>query len=252
MSFITPQWSAPSRVHSLVSTRAGGVSKAPFDSLNLGDHVGDLEANVLLNRAFFTKALAAEPIWLKQIHGNHVSTPQNRTNILLGAIEADASVTNIPGEVLAIMTADCLPVLFSSADGAVIGAAHAGWRGLCSGVLENTIAELLHLSENKDPACLFAWLGPAIGPESFEVGEDVLKAFKDSGLPIPANSFKPIHKSGKYLANIYQLARGRLEASGLKLISGGQYCTVRDQEQFFSYRRDGETGRFASAIWIAK
>jgi hypothetical protein len=253
MSFITPQWSAPSRVHSLVSNRAGGVSKAPFDSLNLGDHVGDLEANVLLNRAIFTKALAAEPIWLKQIHGTHVSTPQNRTNISLGAIEADASVTNIPGEVLAIMTADCLPVLFSSADGAVIGAAHAGWRGLCSGVIENTIAELLHLSENKDPACLFAWLGPAIGPESFEVGEDVVIAFRDSGLIIPKNAFTSIpNKHGKFLADIYLLARARLEACGVKMISGGEYCTVRDQEQFFSYRRDGQTGRFASAIWISK
>ena len=253
MSFITPQWLAPKRVHSLVSTRAGGVSRPPFDSLNLGDHVGDRELDVLQNRAIFAKELASEPIWLKQTHGTHVSTPQNRLNILVGLIEADASITNIPGEVLAIMTADCLPVLFSNLDGTVIGAAHAGWRGLCAGVLENTIAELLHISEDKDPVNLLAWLGPAIGPESFEVGEDVAKAFKDSGLPIPVNAFKTIpNKPGKFLADIYQLARARLEASGLKMISGGQYCTVRDQEQFFSYRRDGETGRFASAIWIAK
>lgn len=247
MSLITPQWLAPKRVHSLVSTRAGGVSRPPFDSLNLGDHVGDQESDVLQNRAIFTKELASEPIWLKQTHGTYVSTPQNRLNISVGLIEADASITNIPGEVLAIMTADCLPVLFSNLDGTVIGAAHAGWRGLCAGVLENTIAELLHISEDKDPVNLLAWLGPAIGPESFEVGEDVAKAFKDSGLPIPVNAFKTIpNKPGKFLADIYKLARARLEASGLKMIFGGQYCTVRDQEQFFSYRRDGETGRFAS------
>ncbi|MBU3617406.1 peptidoglycan editing factor PgeF [Polynucleobacter sp. JS-Polo-80-F4] len=253
MSFITPQWPAPRSVHGLVSTRSGGVSRAPFDSLNLGDHVGDEDKDVSQNRAIFSKALPSEPIWLKQIHGTVVSTPQNRLTNPNDYIEADASVTNVPGEVLAIMTADCLPVLFANTGGTAVGAAHAGWRGLCAGVLENTIAEMLQISEDKDPSHLIAWFGPAIGPDSFEVGEDVVIAFKDSGLPIPLNAFKTMpHKPGKFLADIYQLARARLKASGLQMIFGGQYCTVKDQDQFFSYRRDGETGRFASAIWIEK
>jgi YfiH family protein len=253
MSFITPQWPAPRAINALVSTRLGGVSKAPFDSLNLGDHVGDKDADVSQNRAIFAKALPSEPVWLKQIHGTVVSTPQNRQTSLNGYIQADASVTNIPGEVLAIMTADCLPVLITNQSGSAVGAAHAGWRGLCAGVLENTITALLKISEDKNPSNLIAWMGPAIGPDSFEVGEDVVIAFKDSGLATPLNAFKAIpHKPGKFLADIYQLASARLETCGLQMIFGGQYCTVKDQEQFFSYRRDGETGRFASAIWITK
>ena len=253
MSFITPQWSAPSSVKALVSTREGGVSQKPFDSLNLGDHVGDDLKSVFTNRAIFTKELPTEPIWLKQVHGTLVSTSQRRYLNQDSLIQADASVTNIPGEVLAIMTADCLPVLFANAEGTVVGAAHAGWRGLCAGVLENTISELLNLSNDKNPANIMVWLGPAIGPNAFEVGEDVVKAFKDSGSPIPINAFKAIdHKPGKFLADIYLLAKGRLETSGIRMISGGEYCTVTDQKQFFSFRRDGETGRFASAIWIAK
>ena len=253
MSFISPQWPAPRSIHALVSTRLGGVSKAPFDSLNLGDHVGDQDQAVSQNRAIFRKALPSEPIWLKQVHGTVVSTPKNRQTNLNGYLEADASVTNIPGEVLAIMTADCLPVLLTNTASTAVGAAHAGWRGLCAGVLENTAAELLKITEDKDPKSLIAWFGPAIGPDSFEVGEDVLTAFKDTGLPIPTNAFKAIpDKPGKFLADIYQIARARLETFGLQMIYGGQYCTVKDRERFFSYRRDGETGRFATAIWIEK
>ena len=253
MNFIAPQWPAPTSVKALVSTREGGVSQKPFDSLNLGDHVGDELNHILINRAIFSKELPTEPIWLMQVHGTVVSTPQSRLLNQDLPIQADASVTNIPGEVLTIMTADCLPVLFAKSDGTVVGAAHAGWRGLCAGILENTITELLNLADDKNPANIMAWLGPAIGPDVFEVGEDVVNAFKDSGSPIPANGFKAIaHKPGKFLADIYRLAKGRLEASGVRIISGGEHCTVRDQKQFFSYRRDGETGRFASAIWIAK
>ncbi len=253
MSFIHPQWQAPPLVKTLVSTRLGGVSQQPFDFLNLGDHVGDLAPNVLLNRALFSKELPAEPLWLKQTHSTAVSTPQSRQSSTGDLIYADASVTNTPNEVLAILTADCLPVLFANSSGTVVGAAHAGWRGLCAGVLENTISELLKISDNKNPTDLLVWLGPAIGPQSFEVGEDVVTAFTDSGFTIPKNAFKPIpNKAGKYLADIYLLARARLEDSGVNTISGGQYCTVRDKEHFFSYRRDGQTGRFASAIWISK
>ena len=253
MSFITPQWSAPNSVKALVTTREGGVSQKPFDSLNLGDHVDDDLKSVLTNRAIFTKELPTEPIWLKQLHGTAVSTPQSRYLNKDALIQADASVTDIPEEVLVIMTADCLPVLFTNTEGSVVGAAHAGWRGLCAGILENTITELLKLSDDKNPANVIAWLGPAIGPDAFEVGEDVVDAFKDSGSSVPINAFKALdHKPGKFLADIYTLAKGRLEAVGVRLISGGEYCTVVDQELFFSYRRDGETGRFASAIWIAK
>lgn len=253
MSFLAPQWPSPKSVQSLVSTRRGGLSQHPFDTLNLGDHVGDEATDVLANRAIFVRELPAEPLWLKQTHGTTVSTPQDRLFKQGKEIAADASVTNIPDEVLVIMTADCLPVLFTNCSGTVIGAAHAGWRGLCTGVLENTIGELLELSEDKNPVNLMAWLGPAIGPEEFEVGQDVVSAFTDSNLPIAADSFIAISsRPGKYLANIYQLARGRLEACGLESISGGGYCTVRDQERFFSYRRDGQTGRFATAIWITK
>ncbi|WP_251373163.1 peptidoglycan editing factor PgeF [Polynucleobacter ibericus] len=240
-------------VKTLVSTRIGGVSREPFDSLNLGDHVGDDINDILQNRAIFTKTFPAEPIWLKQTHSTIVSTPQNRQSNPGVPIYADALVSNIPGEVLVIMTADCLPVLFTNSSGTVIGAAHAGWRGLCAGVLENTVAELLNIADDKNPTDLMAWLGPAIGPDAFEVGEDVVTAFADSGFNIPEHAFKPIpNLPGKFLADIYLLARARLEVCGVKAIFGGEYCTVRDREQFFSYRRDGETGRFASAIWISK
>ena len=253
MSFIHAQWQAPQSVKTLVSTRIGGVSQQPFDTFNLGDHVGDLASNVSLNRAIFSKELPAEPLWLKQTHSTVVSTPQSRQSMPGSSIHADASVSNIPNEVLVIMTADCLPVLFTNSSGTVVGAAHAGWRGLCAGILENTISELLKVSDDKNPADLFAWLGPAIGPEAFEVGEDVLNAFNDASFTIPKNAFTPLpNKDGKFLADIYLLAKVRLEGSGLKAISGGQYCTVRDQKDFFSYRRDGQTGRFASAIWISK
>lgn len=253
MSFIHAQWQAPQSVKTLVSTRIGGVSQQPFDTFNLGDHVGDLASNVLHNRAIFSKELPAEPLWLKQTHSTLVSTPQSRQSIPGTSIFADASVSNVPDEVLVIMTADCLPVLFTNSSGTVVGAAHAGWRGLCAGILENTISELLKVSDDKNPADLFAWLGPAIGPEAFEVGEDVVNAFTDTGFTIPKNAFTPIpNKDGKFLADIYLLAKVRLESSGVEAISGGQYCTVRDQKDFFSYRRDGQTGRFASAIWITK
>lgn len=253
MSFIVPQWPAPKSVKTLVSVRKGGVSQQPFNTLNLGDHVGDRATDVLANRAIFAKELPTEPLWLKQTHSTVVSTPHSRLSTGGGEISADASVTNIPHEVLVIMTADCLPVLFTNSSGTAVGAAHAGWRGLCAGVLENTITELLNLSEDKNPARLMAWLGPAIGPEEFEVGEDVVLAFTNSNFPVPVGSFKAIpSRPGKFLANIYQLARGQLEACGTEIISGGEFCTVRDKEHFFSYRRDGRTGRFASAIWISK
>jgi YfiH family protein len=207
---------------------------------------------VIANRQVIRKYLPAEPIWLKQTHSIQVSTPNSRTQPSSKPFEADAAVTNVPDEVLAIMTADCLPVLFCTTDGTVIGATHAGWRGLCDGVLEGTVGEMLKLAGQAHASDLIAWMGPAIGPESFEVGEDVAERFQECGLHDMKNCFLPIpNKPGKYLADIYQLARDRLQTVGVNSIFGGGFCTVLDQEQFFSYRRDGVTGRFASLIWIS-
>ena len=252
MNVIRPTWPAPASIHALVTTRQGGVSFAPYDSLNLGDHVGDESARVIANRQLLRKYLPAEPIWLKQTHSIQVSTPDSRSQFSSKPYEADAAVTNIPEEVLVIMTADCLPVLLSNDDGTVIGAAHAGWRGLCDGVLESTVSEMHKLSNQTSAINFMAWLGPAIGPESFEVGEDVVGRFQECGLHDMQHCFLPIpNKPGKFLADLYQLARDRLKRVGVNSICGGDLCTVMDQEQFFSYRRDGVTGRFASLIWIS-
>jgi YfiH family protein len=233
--------------------RTGGVSHPPFNSLNLGLNAGDDPADVLQNRAIIRSNLPAEPIWLKQIHGVTVSTPTSRSALGIGPFESDASVTNIPNEVLAILTADCMPVLFSSKGGDVIGAAHAGWRGLGGGVLENTLKEMLALSPGLSPKDIVAWLGPAIGPTTFEVGEDVLQTFAPQGETIIKEAFRPISESsGKYLADLYLLAQDRLRSFGVVHIDGGGFCTYHDEERFFSYRRDKTTGRFASLIWISE
>ena len=246
LSVLIPQWETPSVIRSVVSTRHGGVSQIPYASLNLADHVGDIPANVIANRALLRKRLPEEPVWLNQIHGTLVSTPNARLP------QADAIVSNIPNEVLAIMSADCLPVLFTNTNGTVIGAAHAGWRGLSAGVLENTVKAMRELENSSADSNIHAWLGPAIGPQAFEVGQDVVEAFSYSGVVYPQEAFSPItHRPEKYLANIYLLARSRLEAAGIHRIYGGEFCTVTQANQFFSYRRDGITGRFASLIWIA-
>jgi len=252
MNIIKPTWPAPSSTYALVTTRQGGVSSSPYDTLNLGDHVGDDPARVLSNRQALRKYLPAEPIWLKQTHSIQVSTPASRSQFPSRHYEADAAVTNIPDEVLVIMTADCLPVLLSNGDGKVIGAAHAGWRGLCDGVLENTVSEMLKLSHQSSVDDFIAWMGPAIGPKSFEVGEDVVGRFQECGLHDMKQCFLPIpDKPGKYLANLYRLAQDRLKRAGVNHTFGGNLCTVLDKEQFFSYRRDGVTGRFASLIWMS-
>ena len=253
MITIKPHWPAPANVHTLVTTRKGGISSLPYDSLNLGDHVGDQQSQVIANRQILRRQLPAEPIWLRQTHSIEVSSPHSRLNKHSNSVEADAAVTNIPDEVLVVMSADCLPVLFSDTNGTVIGAAHAGWRGLCDGVLENTVSELLKLAPQSSSKDLIAWMGPAIGPESYEVGEDVVGRFQECRLHNMQKCFLPItNKPGKYLANIYQLARDRLKKVGVNAIFGGDLCTVMDGERFFSYRRDGVTGRFASLIWISQ
>lgn len=253
MKFIKPIWPAPYQVHSLISTRLGGVSKTPYDSLNLGDHVGDSSELVAHNRDLLRRYLPADPIWLNQVHSTLVSTPDQRIDMTGQPIVADAIISFTPNEVLTIMTADCLPVLFAANDGSIIGAAHAGWKGLCAGILENTVSEMLSSRTHLKSSDLLAYMGPAIGPKAYEVGEDVYSAFQSSNIGIQKGEFQAIpNKKGKYLADLYSIATNRLLAIGLKQVVGGQMCTFSDPEHFYSYRRNGVTGRFASMIWISK
>ena len=252
MQWIRPEWSTSPKVHSLISTRLGGVSEPPYDSLNLGSHVGDIPERVAKNRSLVNSNVPSDPIWLQQIHSTLVSTPAQRMNSVSGPIIADAAITDVPNEVLAILTADCLPVLFAAKDGSIIGAAHAGWKGLCAGVLENTVSEMLLVRPQLKSSDLLAYMGPAIGPKAYEVGEDVYNSFASSSVGIKEGDFQEVpHKKGKYLANLYSLAKNRLNALGINHIDGGQMCTFYESELFYSYRRDGVTGRFASLIWIA-
>lgn len=252
INLIEPSWAGPKQVKAFCTTRHGGVSKSPFNTLNLGLNAGDDSVDVLQNRSIVKAHLPTEPLWLKQIHGVTVSTPTTRKTSTGKPFEADAAVTNIPNEVLAILTADCMPALFASKSGGVIGAAHAGWRGLSGGILEATLQAMLAISPDLSPKDIVVWMGPAIGPTAFEVGEDVLQAFAPQGQDILSKAFTPIAGSpGKYLANLYLLARERLRPLGIEQIDGGDFCTFNDLERFFSYRRDKETGRFASLIWIS-
>jgi len=236
---ILPDWPAPARVKSLMTTRAGGVSRAPWDSLNLGDHVGDNPGHVAANRARLCQQLPAEPGWLKQVHSDRV--------VELGrepSPEADASFTREPGQVCAVLTADCLPVLFCDRAGSVVAAAHAGWRGLAGGVLEATVAAM-----QVPPGEVLAWMGAAIGPQAFEVGEDVREAFIAQHAEA-SEAFVPQPAPGKWLADIYRLARIRLNHIGVQATYGGGRCTFNESDAFYSYRRDGVTGRMASLIWL--
>ncbi|MBJ2262607.1 peptidoglycan editing factor PgeF [Pseudomonas sp. WS 5411] len=238
--WLIPDWPAPAGVKACVTTRTGGVSLAPFDSLNLGDHVEDSPEAVLENRRRLTAAFAIQPAWLRQVHGVVVVEADP------GRIaEADGSWTGTPGIACTAMTADCLPALFCNKSGTRVAAAHAGWRGLAAGVLEAAADSL-----DAAPADVLVWLGPAIGPKAFEVGPEVREAFMQQH-PQTAQAFVPSHNPGKFLADIYQLARLRLAARGITAVYGGGLCTVTDP-RFFSYRRSPRTGRFASLIWLER
>lgn len=238
-SLIVPEWSAPESVKTLVSTRVGGVSQGRYGSLNLGDHVGDDPLAVEQNRRLFSRGLPSEPKWLTQVHGKTVVQVEHADV----APEADAAVAHGVGEVCVIMTADCLPVLLCDDNGSVVGAAHAGWRGLAAGVLEETVKAMACPAQ-----AIQAWLGPAIGPAAFEVGDEVREAF--IGTHASAAQAFAVRGPGKWLADIYLLATQQLERLGVRHVSGGGYCTYSDPARFFSYRRDGTTGRMAACIWL--
>jgi YfiH family protein len=236
--WLIPDWPAPVGIKACVTTRSGGVSVAPFDSFNLGDHVDDDPDAVAQNRSTLTTALNVQPAWLKQVHGVNVveASPAQ-------VMQADASWTKTPGIACTIMTADCLPALFCNRQGTQVAAAHAGWRGLAAGVLEAAVDSFVDA-----PSDILVWLGPAIGPQAFEVGPEVREAFMATH-PQTAEAFMPSVKDGKFMADIYQLARLRLAAHGVTAVYGGGLSTYND-ERFFSYRRGARTGRFASLVWI--
>ncbi|NTX79928.1 polyphenol oxidase [Serratia proteamaculans] len=240
-SLILPDWPLPAGVKACSTTRHGGVSLPPYDALNLGTHVGDEAQAVAGNRQRLVEGadLPQMPVWLEQVHGTRVVRLDGQTP---ADLQADAVYSNVPGQVCAVMTADCLPVLFCSQAGDEVAAAHAGWRGLCNGVLEQTLSAFA-----AEPGSITAWLGPAIGPQQFEVGPEVRAAFiavDDAA----AAAFTPL--GDKFLADIYLLARQRLQRAGIHAIYGGDRCTVSEISHFFSYRRDGITGRLASLIWL--
>ncbi|MGE4243915.1 peptidoglycan editing factor PgeF [Ramlibacter sp.] len=236
---IVPDWPAPSNVGAACSTREGGVSNPPYDSLNLGDHVGDDAAHVAINRQRFVDALHAQPVFMRQVHGISVAD-------LSGPFtEADACVTREPGIACTIMVADCMPLLFTDQEGTQVGAAHAGWRGLAGGVIEATLARF------DEPEGVIAWLGPCIGPKHFEVGAEVKAAFERVDARA-ARHFRP-HAEGKFLADLPALARMRLQSAGVASVHGNDgadgWCTVANASRFFSHRRDRVSGRFAAAVW---
>lgn len=246
--WIIPQWPAPAGVRAVCTTRAGGRSAAPYDSLNLGDHVGDDALAVGANRAVLTQALDAHPVFLRQVHGQGVLTLDAHTP---QGSEADACLTRERGVACTIMVADCLPLLFTDTQGAVVAAAHAGWRGLAGqegrGVIESLYATL------KVPAQdLLVWLGPCIGPQAFEVGAEVRAAFM-AGDTQAAGCFRPAALPGKWLADLPALARRRLAALGITRAYGNDgtpsWCTVSQPSRFFSHRRDRVSGRLAACIW---
>ena len=251
MNLIIPEWPAPARVRAFSTLRNGGVSLPPYGGskgaagLNLGTYVGDDIEAVKKNRALLREQLPTEPAWLNQVHGSDVVN----ASAVKGVPDADASYTTDADTVCIIMTADCLPVLFCSADGRVVGAAHGGWRGLASGVLQNTLRQMRAQSD----ADVMAWFGPAIGPRVFQVGQDVLDVFvrQYPALAMEQAFVPEAGNPGKYLADIYLIARKILNGFGVSAVYGGDCCTVTDSDRFYSFRRDnGKTGRMATGIWL--
>lgn len=240
--WIVPEWPAPANVRAFVTTRAGGVSGGEYASLNLGARSGDSAENVARNRLVVRAHLPAMPRWLAQVHGTAVAAVDRLASGMVPT--ADAAVATSAGHVCAVLTADCLPVLLADRAGTRVAVAHAGWRGMAAGVIESAVAAL-----GAAPGEVLAWLGPAIGPESFEVGPDVHLAFTTDD-PDAAQAFRP-QGGGKFMADLYALARRRLARAGVSQVHGGGLCTRRDAERFFSYRREKRSGRMGAFIWIA-
>jgi YfiH family protein len=241
--WIKPDWPAPANISAWSTTREGGCSKGPWSSFNLGENSGDDPLAVANNRAVLAAHLPQQPCWLKQVHGRHVIRhPGNSQPAVASACIADAQTSDVAGEVCAILTADCLPVLFCDRQGREVAAAHAGWRGLAAGVLEETIASM-----KTAPQDLLAWMGPAIGPKAYEVGAEVKAAFAHEEQE-GAGAFAA--QADRWLFDLYAMARHRLLRAGVGHVSGGEFCTLTDAKRFFSYRRDSVTGRMASLIWI--
>ena len=238
---IVPDWPAPQHIKALQTTRMGGVSQQPYHTLNLGDHVGDDPLIVAANRHLLNRFVPTEPIWMRQVHATNVIDAG-----LAGCLpEADAAYTRSHDTVCCVMTADCLPVLLCDEAGSIVAAVHAGWRGLLNGVIEKTISAM-----QVSATSLIAWLGPAIGPQAFEVGDEVRKSFMEAD-GSARQAFTAL-ESGKWLADIYLLARQRLQSMDVNQIYGGDFCTFTDASRFYSYRRDHSTGRMATLIWLAK
>jgi len=241
---ISPDWPAPPAVRAVFTLRMGGASAAPFDSLNVGAHVGDTAAAVTENRRRVRTQLRlpAEPLWLEQVHGIEVAD-LDMAQASATPPTADAAITRRAGNVCVMQVADCMPVLFAARDGRAVAAAHAGWRGLAAGVLEATVARLAVA-----PRELIAWLGPAIGPPHFEVGDEVRAAFLAHD-PAAAAAFSA-NSRGRWQCDLSALARRRLGAAGVSAVFGGRWCTYSDPLRFFSYRRAGQCGRMAALIWL--
>jgi len=236
---IIPDWPAPANVKTLQTTRLGGVSSAPYESLNLGDHVGDASLAVARNRMLLNTLLPSEPVWLQQMHGTVVADAGMASCLP----QADACIARHRDAVCVVMTADCLPVLLCDTQGSVVGAVHAGWKGLAAGVVEAAVQAM-----DVTPQNLMAWLGPAISQPAFEVGAEVRAVFVDADPQAAAAFIAGQH--GKWLADLYALTRLRLTALGVTRIHGGDFCTYAEREKFFSYRRDGVTGRMGTFIWL--
>lgn len=246
-NWIVPDWPAPPGVRAVCTTRAGGVSSGPYASLNLGDHVGDVPASVAANRQRLAQAIDARPVFLRQVHGTDVAVLDAAT---ADDTEADAACTAHAGLACTVMVADCLPVLFTDAQGRRVAAAHAGWRGLASGVLSRAVQSFEDNEGRRDE--IMAWLGPCIGPEAFEVGGEVKAQFEAADTEA-ARCFKPAGAPGKWLADLPALARLRLQALGVRQIHGNDgsvgWCTVANASRFFSYRRERVSGRLAALVW---
>lgn len=238
-SSLIPDWPAPQHVKALQTTRLGGVSVAPYASLNLGSHVGDTPLAVAHNRMLLAPLLPSEPVWLEQVHGSNVVDAAHADC----RPRADACISSRAGAVCVVMTADCLPLLLCNNAGTVVSAVHAGWRGLCDGVIENAVHAM-----RVPPSSLMAWLGPAIGQAAFEVGDEVRTAFIAQHADASA-AFMP-GVTGKWQADIYMLARQRLQALGVTRTYGGDLCTHSDRIRFYSHRRDGVSGRMGTFIWM--